>query len=114
MDIEEVRRRVESRVPIGLREWVESTQAISEAGFDPDACLLVSQNFKKRAQYLGDVVAQMFMRQEAKSGDEGLAAELGALAQAFSHLLNSASFRDGKLHDFDKLEIARKLRRIVK
>ncbi|MDD5589177.1 MAG: hypothetical protein PHP92_03935 [Candidatus Nanoarchaeia archaeon] len=38
---------------------------------------------------------------------------LSTLIQTIIYCLNSTSFKDKKLHDFDKLEIIRKLKRIV-
>jgi len=46
--------------------------------------------------------------------DDRLRSTVGQLAQALSYMLNSTSWQDGELHEFDLGEIKRKLRRFLK
>jgi hypothetical protein len=66
------------------------------------------EDFDDRVRYLGDVLAQMCMNQKVK--DDRLCMFLRSMASALSYLLNSSSYRDGELHDYDAAALAGKLR----
>ena len=110
LDSEDVQHLWQDHRPLSLREFAESTSAIEAAGFNPDVFFLVAKDFKQRVRYFGNVLVQMALREPFQK-DDRLMVEIRVLTQALSYLLNSSSFEDGKLHDFDKKEIDRKLSR---
>jgi hypothetical protein len=88
-----------------------TSSALREAGCMGRVCVLPEQ-FNERMSYLADVLVQSVRSSIVK--DDRLRSTLGQLAQAMSYMMNSASWRDGELHDFDALELQLKLRRFVK
>ena len=82
---------------------------LREAGCQ-DRVFVVPEDFADRVSYLGDVLVQMLTR-HPKDGELRIVA--GRLCQSLSYLLNSSSWRDGELHDFDADEIGRKLRPVI-
>lgn len=82
-----------------------SAGALREAGCLDRVCVLPS-DLNDRLSYLGDVLVQAVTRHPT---DDNLRRVIGQIAQTMSYTLNSASWRDGELHDFDMDEIRRKL-----
>ena len=97
------------RVSIAPEELTSA--ALREAGCMDRVCVLPEQ-FNERMSYLADVLVQSIRSASVK--DDQLRSTIGQLAQAVSYMMNSASWRDGELHDFDTLELQLKLGRFVK
>lgn len=72
---------------------------------------LLPEGFNNRASYMADVLVQMLGMGSPVKGDLRLVS--GVLCQTLSYLVNSKSWRDGELHDFDLEEIRRKVGRIT-
>lgn len=72
-------------------------------------CVL-PEPFNERASYLADILVQMVAR---KPKDDDLRFVVGRLCQTLGYTLNSASWREGELHDFDLQEVRRKLQPLV-
>ena len=75
-----------------------------------DRVAVLPKGTNDRFRYLGDLLVQMV--RSAKTDDQ-LRATVGTLTQSLSYLLNSKSWSDGKLHDFDDQELRRKLQRFT-
>lgn len=108
MNKEQIKYSVENRSAV-LPEQVTSAE-LRAAGYSERVCILPG-DFNERASYLGDVLVQMLTRSPA---DDNLRATVGKLTMALSYMLNSCSWREGVLHDFDLDELKRKLGRLVK
>ena len=85
-----------------------SADAMREAGFI-EYVMLMPLDFNERVQYLGNMLAQMAPNSVK---DDRLRFVAGRLCASLSYLLNSASFREGQLHDFDLREIQSRLGRL--
>jgi hypothetical protein len=87
--------------------------AITEDGLKQAGCMEVvcamPNDFMERVSFLGDMLSQMTMSSKGIK-DDRLRLVAGHLCQAFSYMLNSCSWREGELHDFDYEELRRKLR----
>lgn len=70
-------------------------------------CVL-PKDFMERVSYIGNLLSQMTMDSKGIKDDQ-LRLVAGKLCQAVSYMLNSCSWRDGELHDFDYEELRRKL-----
>jgi hypothetical protein len=99
-----------------IKENIRCRQGMYLSDLTPEAldeaeCMYIvaplPDDFNARTQYLGDLLAQMCMNH--KVTDDRLRMFLRAIATAFSYLLNSSSYQDGKLHSFDATELANKL-----
>ena len=75
-----------------------------------DRVAVLPKGTNDRFRYLGDLLVQMV--RSAKT-DAPLRSAVGTLTQSLSYLLNSQSWTDGKLHDFDEQELRRKLKRFI-
>ena len=93
---------------IGIPPEELSTAALREAGMMDHVCVLPEAH-NERERYLADVLVQMFCRAPK---DDRLRAVVGNLCQALSYMMNSASWREVELHDFDLQEVKAKLRRV--
>ena len=86
---------------------------VSEAGLREAGCMdrvcVLPEQFNERARYLAEVLVQMLTR---KPEDDSLRFVVGQLCQALSYTMNSASWRDGELHAFDRDEVRRKVSRL--
>ena len=82
-------------------------ESLRKAGCQ-DRVFLLSKDFNERASYMADVLVQMLGTGSPVKGDLRFAA--GTICQALSYLVNSQSWREGELLDFDRDEIRRKLR----
>lgn len=71
---------------------------------------VLPKDFDARVQYLGNLLVQMLTR-SAEIPDDRLRGATGTLAQSLSHLLNSTSWADRELHDFDLDELRRRVKR---
>ena len=96
------------RVSIAPEELTSA--ALREAGCLEKVCVL-PEKFNERMSYLADVLVQSVCNSSVE--DDQLRSTIGQLAQAMSYMMNSASWRDGKLHDFDRDELQRKLSRFA-
>lgn len=70
---------------------------------------VLPNDFNERISYLGNTLVQMLTRSPK---DDRLRATVGKLTRALSYMLNSCSWREGELHDFDLEELRRKLGRL--
>lgn len=104
--IDEIKYAMENRLSL-------PPDQVDEASLRAAGCMgrvfLLPEPFNERASYMGDVLVQMVTR---KPKDDDLRFVVGQLCQALSYTLNSTSWRDGKLHDFDLDEIRRKVGRL--
>lgn len=107
MNSDEIKGRMKQRASFALEE-------LTEADLRQSGCqvrvFVVPEQFNERVRYLGDLLVQMLTRENA--GDEKLRPVVGQIAQTLSYLLNSSSWADGTLHEFDRDEVRRKLQRI--
>jgi len=108
-DVEELKNAVERRVGVLPDNLTEAS--LREAGLQGRVFLL-PEGFNERARYMADVLVQMLGIGSPVEGDLRMAS--GVLCQALSYLVNSSSWRDGELHNFDLDEIRRKVRRLGK
>lgn len=108
-DAEAIQATMKLRAGFHLEELTEA--ALRQAGCLPTVAVL-PEPFNERVRYLGDLLVQMVVK--SKCGDDRLRHTVGTLAQSFSYLLNSSSWADGTLHEFDKDELSRKLRHIAR
>lgn len=106
---EEVQHLTDEHIPLTIEEIRLSYEAIEKAGFRGGGAVLVKKDHKERVRQWGNDLVQMACRSDRL--DERLTMELRSITQALSHLLNSQSYADGKLYDFDKNTIDRKLGR---
>lgn len=106
MSAEEIKYAMENR--IAIRPDQVSEASLLEAGCS-DRVVVLPEQFNDRVRYLGDVLVQMCTR---KPKDDKLRFAVGQLCQSLSYMLNSASWRDGELHDFDLDELRRKVGRL--
>ena len=104
---EDIKLQIERRVGIPPEEL--SAANLEEAGCLRVVCVLPKQ-LNERASYLADSLVQMICRYPK---DDQLRATVGQLCQALSYMMNSTSWREGKLHDFDQQELKRKLSRFA-
>ena len=72
-----------------------------------DRVCLLPKPLNERLSYLGDALVQM-VRDASKDTD--LRFVVGRLCQTLSYMLNSTSWREGKLHSFDVDEVRRKVK----
>jgi hypothetical protein len=108
MDAEEIKYAMDNRH--GVYPDQLTREALREAGCSELVCILPN-DFNERVSYLGNTLTQMLTRSPK---DDRLRATVGQLCQALSYMLNSRSWLDGELHDFDYMELQTKLRRFVR
>jgi len=92
------------------RNGVDCDNLTAEDLYDAGCVYFVAplpKDFQKRVQYLGDLLAQMALNHPVK--DDQLRMVLRSIATAFSYLLNSTSYQEGTLRNFDAVEISQKL-----
>ena len=107
MDAEDIRYAMQQKATVSPDEI--SGASLRDAGCLDRVCVLPEQ-FNERVRYLANVLVRMLTR---KPEDDQLRATVGQLCQSLSYMMNSASWRDGELHDFDLLELQMKLGRFV-
>lgn len=107
MTSEELKHSIENRLSVEPHELTEAV--LREAGCFDRVCVLPAE-FNERVSYLGDALVQMLCKAPK---DDNLRATVGKLTMALSYLLNSCSWREGVLHDFDLDELKRKLGRLA-
>ena len=106
----DIRSMVERRSSFAPDEV--TAEALREAGC-LDRVFALPKAMDERTSYFANVLVQMFgIGSHVK--DERLKATASHLCQALCYLSNSTSWRDGELHDFDELELSRKLRPLVR
>jgi len=103
----DIKYSVENRLGVSPDEITAAS--LRNAGLKGQVFLL-PENFNERASYMADVLVQMLGVGSPVKGD--LRAVSGILCQALSYLVNSSSWRDGELHDFDFAEVRRKVSRM--
>jgi hypothetical protein len=103
MNSQEIKYSLERRVSVPPDQL--TSESLRNAGCLDRVCLL-PENFNERASYLGDVLVQMLTRAPK---DDNLRAFVGKLTLSLSYMLNSTSWQEGELFDFDVAEIKRKL-----
>ncbi len=106
---DEIQSAMKRRATIAPEEL--SGSVLREAGCIDRVCVLPEQ-FNERMSYLADVLVQSVTSSSVK--DDRLRFTIGKLAQAMSYMMNSASWRDGELHEFDERELQLKLGRFIK
>ncbi|MCA9265371.1 MAG: hypothetical protein KDA60_16035 [Planctomycetales bacterium] len=107
VSVEDIKYALEKR--IGLPPGDLDAVSLREAGCMDRVCVL-PENINERLSYLADVLVQAVTRQPK---DDQLRFVVGRLCQSLSYVMNSASWRDGVLHDFDRAEVERKLGRLT-
>lgn len=103
LSADDIKSRMERHSGIYPEEL--TVAALREAGC-MSTVMMLPEGFNDRVRYLGNLLVQM--TRDVKC-DESLKYRFGALSQAMSYLLNSTSWSDGELHDFDAKELKRKL-----
>lgn len=105
---------------ISLKEVNEHQKEIEADGLWHDRLFLLPADTKERMQMLGNLFVGMMRNlyscpySSAVPMNDAMRIELKSLATTLSYLMNSSSFRDGVLHDFDRLEIDTRLKRVRK
>ena len=94
----------------GLHPDRLTREGLRTAGCWELVCVL-PKDFDERVRYLANTLVQMMTRTQV---DDQLRAAVGELCRAMSYMLNSSSWKDGKLHDFDRDELKRKLGRFAR
>ncbi len=107
---EEIRYAMDNRH--GLNPAELTSDALSDAGC-MDFVMPMPKEFKERVRHIGNLLAQMTTNSKCVK-DENLGFVVRQLCQTLSYLLNSCSWQEGKLHDFDYEEIQAKLERLIK
>ena len=110
MDAEEIKQAMQNRRGLHLEEL--TTEALREAGC-MDVVMAIPKDFMERTSYIGNLLAQMTMDNKGVK-DDRLRLVVGQLCQALSYMMNSCSWREGELHDFDLMELQSKLGRFIK
>lgn len=105
MDASKIRYAIEHRT--GVKPDELSSADLLAAGCW-DHVYVLPDNYNDRVRNIGDVLVQMLTR---KPADGRLRMVVGQLCQALSYMLNSTSWRDGELHDFDLDTLKQKLGR---
>lgn len=103
MNSEQIKYAMENRQSIEP-EGV-TREMLREAGCDDRVCVL-PEKYNDRVSYLGDVLVQITCKGPK---DDRLRSTVGKLTQALSYLINSTSWQEGELFDFDQMELQRKL-----
>lgn len=110
MSPDDVRSVVERRASFAPDEV--TAEALREAGC-LDRVFALPKAMDERTSYFANVLAQMFgIGSHVK--DDRLRATAGHLCQALCYLANSRSWHDGELHDFDAMELSRKLQHLTR
>ena len=107
MKPEELKSLMEERVGIPIESLTPAL--LREAGCMERVAVL-PENYNDRIRYLGNLLVQMITSAKC---DDRLKSRVGHLSQSMSYLLNSQSWSDGKLYDFDSDELKRKLRHFI-
>ena len=107
MKPEELKARINNRTTFNLSEL--SRELLRDADCWENVFVL-PKSINERTSYLADGLVQMVVRQPK---NDDLRYVAGKLTQALSYLMNSASWREDEMHDFDLNEIRCKLRRIA-
>lgn len=107
MSVEEIKYAIENR--IGLPPDMVDSASLREAGCQ-ERVFLLPEPFNERARYMANVLVQMLGTGSPVKGE--LRAVSGVLCQALSYLVNSTSWREGKIYDFDLQEVKRKVQRL--
>ena len=76
-----------------------------------DRVAVLPKPLNERLSYLSNVVVQSIRSVKC---DDDLRSLMGSLTQALCYMMNSTSWADGELHDFDEQEITRKLQHFCK
>lgn len=108
MSTEAIKFAMENRTALPPDEL--SAADLREAGCMEKVCVLPEQ-FNERIRYVGNLLVQMLTK---KPEDDDLRFVVGQVSQTLSYILNSTSWQDEKLHDFDLDEIRRKVGRLGK
>lgn len=103
--VEEIKKSLETRRGFDPSRLTE--ELLKEAGCLSVVCVL-PKDFMERVSYIGNLLSQMTMDSKGIKDDQ-LRLVAGKLCQAVSYMLNSCSWRDGELHDFDYEELRCKL-----
>lgn len=106
MSLDEIRAAIANRHSIAP-EHVNAKDLV-QCGCMPRVFLL-HEDYQLRMSYLADVLVQSVTSQPK---DVKLKLFTSTLAMSLSYLMNSASWREGELFEFDADEIRRKLARI--
>ena len=108
VDAEEIKNAMDGRRGVWPDEITR--EALREAGCLETVCVLPS-DFRERMSYLANVLVQSISNQAVK--DDRLRSTVGQLSQALCYMMNSCSWHEGELHDFDYAELQSKLGRFV-
>jgi hypothetical protein len=109
MNADEIKYAIERRVTV-------EPEGITRDDLRNAGCLervaVLPGEYKERMSYLADVLVQSINNQSVK--DDRLRSTVGQMCQALSYMMNSCSWQEGELMDFDYAELQRKLGRFVK
>lgn len=108
MDADDIEYAVEQRATIPPEGITKD--ALRSAGCLERVCALPVE-YEDRMSYLADLLVQSVNNKSVK--DDRLRSTVGQLCQALSYMMNSCSWREGELHDFDYAELQRKLGRFI-
>ena len=109
MNTEDIKDALQRRVTV-------EPEGITQDGLRKADCLgrvaVLPVEFNERMSYLADVLVQSINNRSVK--DDRLRSTVGTLCHALSYMMNSCSWQEGELHDFDYLELQRKLARFLR
>ena len=92
-----------------------SPDNITSADLQAAGCLdrvaVLPKPLNERLSYLSNVVVQSIRSVKC---DDDLRSRMGSLTQALCYMMNSTSWADGELYDFDEQAITRKLQHFCK
>jgi len=108
---EEITKHLGSGYPITAEEMIANRSPLAEAGYYPDVCVPIAESFTLRVKTWANNLSHMVTAFRDIPVETKIVAELRILSRALAYLVNSASFRDKKYHEFDKIEIDRKVGR---
>jgi hypothetical protein len=105
MSIEEIKHAVQNRKTI-------EPEGITENDLRIAGCLgrvaVLPYDRRERMSYLADVLVQSVNNELVK--DDKLRLVVGRLCHALSYIINSCSWQEDELHDFDYRELQSKLK----
>lgn len=108
MNAEDIKRSMKERASICPSEL--DSETLREAGC-LERVFVLPNDFNERVSYLGDMLVQICCRYPK---DDRLRFTTGRICQTLSYLLNSSSWKDGTLYEFDLAEIRRKINPLTK
>jgi hypothetical protein len=109
MDSEEIKYALDNRTSLPPENI--TAEMLREAGCLERVCVL-PRDFRERMSYLANVLVQGISGDTVN--DDRLRHTVGQLAQSLCYMMNSASWMDGELHDFDAMKLQENLGRFIR